>query len=102
MTEPVADVTLPPVQARRATDLPPDAPWYVRWVAANVTEAWKWTSVQFPSFVGGFMLYYAGNQEQVHQWVQSNIPVKYWPWLGLLACVLQIIFRVTNLKGNKQ
>ena len=99
MTEPEA--TTPPMStapARRATDLPPDAPWWARWIEANAVEAWKWASVQLPIAYSAFLLYYATNQEKVHQWIQANIPAKYWPWIGIFACVVQIVARIVSLK----
>ena len=89
------EATNPPL--RRATDLPADAPWYARWIEANVKEAYKWASVQVPLFYSACMVYYAMNQEQVHQWVQANVPAKYWPWIGLAACIWQIAARVVKL-----
>lgn len=88
--------TAPPVG-----NLPKDAPWWARWLVANVRDAWKWASVQFPALIAVLIPFYAAYQEKVHAWIAANIPAKYWPWIALLGCILQIIFRLTKLKGNQ-
>ena len=61
------------------TDLPADAPWWARWLVANVREAWKWASVQWPVFCAVCLEVYAQFSDQVDSFVQSLIPATWYP-----------------------
>ena len=93
---------IPPevAQARRATDLPADAPWWARYIESNVREAWKWASVQFPVLVAVCAEIYATDPAGVNQWVQQTVPATWWPHLVAGGCLVQIALRVVNLKGK--
>lgn len=67
------DPTIPPVTpARRATDIPTDAPWWARWFVANVTECWKWLSTWLIAIAAAAPLLYE-NVAQVKEWVSPTI-----------------------------
>ena len=99
MSDPEA--TAPPnTPLRRATDLPPDSPWWARWIETNIGEAWKWASVRFPAAVAVLAEVYAANPAQVNQWVEDTVPSTWWPHLVAVGCLIQVSLRVVNLKGK--
>ena len=83
MSDPEA--TIPP--ARRSTDLPPDAPWWARWFVANVSEAWKWFSVQIPLWCGTAAAFWPLYGEQIIQhvpdkWGNYFVAAAFWLTMG--------------------
>lgn len=98
MTDPAATTPVPPeVPARRATDLPADAPWYLRYIEANIKEAWKWASVRLPA--AGLILaeLYAADPAGVQSIVQQYVPAGAWPHLLAAGCAVQMLLRVVNV-----
>ena len=84
--------------ARRATDLPPDAPWWARWLVANINEAWKWGSMRWPAFCAAALEVYAQYQDQINAWAKGVIPSAWWPHVLAAAFILSMLLRVVNLK----
>lgn len=95
--QPVAPI---PTPARRATDLPPDAPWWARWLEANVKEAWKWASMRWSAACILLAEVYAAYPQETTNAVKSLIPQKYWAHVVALAFLANMILRVVKLKGD--
>lgn len=94
MAEPIDDTP-----QRRATDLPPDAPWWARWLDTNVREAWRWATVRWSGAVAIAAEVYAANADTLNGYVQHEIPTEWWPHVVAAISIATMIFRVTNLKG---
>lgn len=89
------------VLARRATDIPPDAPWWARWLVANFNEAYKWASVWWPAFCAGCLEVYAQNPDEINAFVQSHIPASWWPHVLAGAFVVSMAVRVVSFAKIK-
>lgn len=89
-----------PGPQRRATDLPPDSPWYVRWFVANVKEAYKWASVQWAAIVAVVAEVYALDPADVQHLVGLVVKPEWWPHVIAGASLFAVFLRVTNLKGK--
>lgn len=87
---------------RRSTDLPPDAPWWARWIDANIHEAWKWGSMWWPAFCAAIMETYAANPQQINDLIESSVPKSWWPHLLAGGFALSMILRVLNLTKVKR
>lgn len=87
--------------ARRATDLPADAPWWARWIDANIKEAWKWGSVWWPAICAGAFEVYAQDPSGIQDMVRNVVPSSWWPHILALGCVVSIFLRVLNLSKLK-
>lgn len=85
------EMTVPP-QTRRVTDLPPDAPWYARWIVANVRESWKWFSVNLPLICAGLIQVYTQYQDQL----ESLVPKSWVPHITTAMLVLIALSRLVN------
>ena len=100
--------TLPavdPIPARRATDLPADAPWWAKWLEANVHEAWKWASVRWSALCFAVAEVYAMDPGGFKQFVHDHIPATWWPHLvggAFLATAAFRIVRIAKLKFNQE
>jgi len=92
---------LDPTPARRATDLPPDAPWWARWIVANVDQAWKWGSVWWPAVCASSLEIYAQDPKAANEFLQTVIPASWWPHLLAGGFVVSMILRVLNLAKAK-
>ena len=89
--------TAPPnTPLRRATDLPPDSPWWARYLEANIRDAWRWASVRFGAIVAVLAEIYAADPAGV----QALIPSAWWPHIVAAGGVAAVFFRVVNLKGK--
>lgn len=42
----------------RASDIPDDAPWWIRWMVSNWRDAWKWAETWFVTLLGALPLLY--------------------------------------------
>ena len=102
MDEPVTLGTSAPVPARRASDLPPDAPWWAKWIVANIDEAWKWGSVWWPAFCAAAAETYAADAQQINDFVKGIIPPTWWPHVLAAAFIVSMFLRVLNLSRKKQ
>lgn len=78
--------------ARRSTDLPPDAPWWMRWIVANWNDGWKWLSVQWPIICGGFIEVYTTYADQLSKYV----PATWLPHLAAAAFWIGAALRFVN------
>ena len=87
---------------RRATDLPPDAPWWMRWLEANISEAWRWASMRWTVGCGILVELYAQYPEQVNNWVKEWLPVSWWPHIVSSAFLLTAILRIVNFKPKSR
>lgn len=83
--------------ARRATDLPPNSPWWAFWLVANIEESWKWASLWWPGVCAALAEAYAANPAEINAWVQANVPANWWPHLVALGCAVQILLRVVKV-----
>ena len=97
--EPVAPVAPAPVPARRATDIPADAPWYIRWLAANWQLIWKeWSS--WALWLIGFL---GAAAEIMPMWVPDAKQVLSGPvlhWL-IVACAVSAFLLKYIKQGPK-
>lgn len=87
--------------ARRATDLPPDAPWWARWLDANIKQCWKWASVWWPAVCTVAAETYAQNPQEITGYVQSLVPANWWPHIIAAGFVVSMAARVINFKPKK-
>ena len=90
-----------PQLARRSTDLPTDAPWWARYLEANIKDAWRWASVRYGAFIAIAAEAYAADPAGVQDMVQSVVPTSWWPHIIAAGGVAAVFLRVVNLKGNK-
>ena len=81
-----------PGPARRSTDLPPDAPWWMRWIVANFREGWRWFSVQWPIICAGLIQLYTWYPNEISEFV----PAKWMPHLASAAFILTAVLRFIN------
>ena len=98
MTDETED-TLPP--ARRATDLPSDAPWWARYIEANAKEAWRWASMQWGAFVFVAAEVYAADPVGVQAHVKEMVPAAWWPHIIAGASLAAMVLRVVNIRAKK-
>lgn len=82
----------PPEETRRDTDLPPQAPWWMRWLVANFREGWKWLSVQWPVAVGVLIELYQTFPDEV----KAVIPSAWMPHLAAAAFLATAALRFVN------
>ena len=92
------DATQP---ARRSTDLPPDAPWWMRWIDANIHEAWKWGSMRWPAFCAALAEVYALYPQQTTDFVKGFVPASWWPHVVAGAFIASMVFRAVNFSKDK-
>jgi hypothetical protein len=83
-------------------ELPPEAPWWAKWLDANARDAWRWASVRWSAFCAAAAEVYAYNPNQVNEWIQKEVPSSWWPHIVALVCLMQLFFRVTKLKKETQ
>ena len=90
------------VPQRRSTDLPADAPWWARWMVANINEAWRWGSMWWPFLCASALEVYAAAPQEINDLIQTNIPKGWWPHLLAGGFALSMILRVLNLAKVKR
>jgi hypothetical protein len=83
-----------------ASALPPDAPWWARWLDANIREAWRWASMRWSAGVAIIAEVYAANASEINAYVQHEIPPNWWPHIVAAVALGQMVFRVAKLKGD--
>ena len=93
--------------ARRATDLPPDAPWWARYLEANAKQAWRYAAHAADAGVIALATAYAEYPQETVAAIEKMIPASYWPYLVGLLCLGRIIVRSGSAKlstpeGSKQ
>ena len=95
------ETTLPPIAAKTVsaaptarTDLPPDAPWWARWIVANASEAWKMFSVNIP-VIGAALI--EVDQASGGQLMQL-VPASWRPHAAAAALVGAAVLRLVNQK----
>lgn len=88
------DVGLP---QRRSTDLPPDAPWWARWLVANVAEAWKWASMWWPATCAAAAEVYAINSDTINTYIRDAVPSNWWPHIVAASFAASMLCRVLRL-----
>lgn len=92
-------------RVRRATDLPADAPWWMRWLDANIHEAWRWGSMVWPAIcataVETWATLPADKQQQVIDFLMGLIPPAARPHVLAGVFVFAMILRVVNLSNVK-
>ena len=71
--------------ARRATDLPPDAPWWAVYLSVKLSDAWKLASVWWPAACAAAAEVYAEDPQQIKEAAQALIPAAWWPHLSPLC-----------------
>jgi hypothetical protein len=82
--------------------LPPDAPWWARWIEANAREAWKWASMRWSAVCVVLAEVYAMYPKETADAVKSLLPEKWWPHVIALAFLANMVFRVVKLKGDSK
>lgn len=87
---------------RRATDLPPDAPWYWKWLDANIKEAWKWASMWWPAFCAALAETYAANPKEITDFVRGIVPDSWWPHMITGAFIASMVFRALKFTKPKE
>lgn len=87
--------TLP---GRRSTDLPPDAPWWMRWFVANWTEGWKWLSVNVPVILAALIEADQASGGQLEQ----IFPEQWRPHLAAAALAATALLRFVNQSKEKK
>ena len=91
-----------PVPQRRATDLPADAPWWARWMVANIDEAWKWGSMWWPFLCASALEIYAAMPEEVNAAIKDVVPETWMPHILAGGFAFSMILRVLNLAKVKR
>lgn len=81
-------------------DLPKETPWYARILIANIRDAWRFASVQWPVLCAAATEAYAANQVAVDEWFTNNVPKGWMPHLLAAAFAVSIIVRVVKQKGK--
>jgi hypothetical protein len=84
--------------ARRSTDLPPDAPWWARWLVANADQAWKWASVWWPVSCAAVAEVYAQYPAEITDFVRGLLPASWWPHVLSGAFLAGAVFRIIKFK----
>lgn len=82
-------------------DLPPDAPWWARWIVANVGEAWHWASMRWPAFCAACCEVYAQYTDPINAFVASHVPKNWMPHLLAAAFVVSMLLRVLKQSKGK-
>ena len=77
--------------------LPDNAPWYAKWIVANVEQAWRWGSVQIPAACALLSAVYLADPAGVTKLVHDNVPATWWPWISLGVSVWMMAARVTQV-----
>lgn len=90
------------IPQRRSTDLPPDAPWWARWMVANVNEAWKWGSMWWPFLCASALEVYAAMPDEINKAVKAMVPETWVPHLLAVGFAISMLLRVLNLAQIKR
>ncbi len=90
-----------PIPHRRASDLPSDSPWWARWLEANIAEAWKWASMRWGAACVVLAEIYAQYPKESTEFIQGFVPASWWPHLIAGGFLVQMLFRLVNLKKPK-
>ena len=92
---PASKTTLLPVAN---TDLPPDAPWWARWIVANAREGWKFLSFNVPIISAAVI---EADQASGGQ-LMNLLPATWRPHVAALGLVGVALLRFINQqKGAK-
>jgi len=96
----------PVINGTRSTDLPPDAPWWARWLVANWNEAYKWASVWWPGLCAAAIEVWAqlpvDQQQKVIDWAVDLIPAPLRPHALAGVFMASIFFRIVSLAKVKE
>lgn len=99
------DGTIDP-PARRATDLPPDAPWWARWLEADFKAAWQWASVRWQFICIAAVEIYAAlpddQQQKLIDTIMNILPAKWRAQAIASVFALGILLRIINLANLKR
>ena len=80
------------------SQLPDNAPWYLKWMVENVGEAWRLFSVQINVVWAALATAYMADPAGVSKYVQDNVPASWWPKIAVVIAGINILARVTRQK----
>lgn len=81
---------------RRATDLPPDTPWWYKILLEKAHAIWAFLY----GVAGVAAEVYASNPDQINEWIKSVVPSTWWP--HLVAAFLAVTAIRKTLKYRAQ
>ncbi len=82
--------------ARRSSDLPPDAPWWARWIEANIHKAW---TVLY-GFAGVAVEVYATYPAEINEMVKALVPAALWPHIIAVALIVNAARRAWKTRAR--
>ena len=82
----------PSAPSRRSTDLPPDSPWWERWIAANIHHFGS----GLYAAAGVAAEFYATYPDEVNKAIEQTLPAGWGPHILAGALLLTSIWRIAK------